>query len=261
MFWNQSKAVNRAAKTIRSFLSENKIELTQAQALDLVARLQGFPNHMSANAALKKQEVSEETALKSWNDLWQFIATMSEEQRKASITVSEGCDENGNAEFFDATSIVKATASCIEAASDGVLDKDDHVLLFNTNIDPDDQHVPTTEFADKATRFALQCELNEWMEGPAAYDLYVQAPNYAMETVPGAELGDWVIFHDSEGYYNTSFGFVGNRGSASGWDTEFEAKRFLEESCVAYLLANTANEKAMFQVLHCPGKEDWYPQL
>lgn len=258
MFWNQSQAVNRAAKTIRSYLSENNMALTQSQALDLVARLQGFPNHMAANAALEESSKQEEVPLRSWNDLWQFIATMSEEQRKGSITVSEGCDENGNAEFFDASSIVRATASCIEAASDGVLESSDHVLLFNNSTELNTR--PVTTFEDKARRFALQCQLADIASYSHALSMFHRDHQQAQENFPGMRLGDWVIFHDSDGYFNQHFGFVGDRGSATGWDTKEEAMQFMTNWCIAYAQSSEQG-RANFSVLHCPGNSEMYPEM
>jgi len=52
------------------------------------------------------------------------------------IAVTEGCDENGNAEFFTLTSFCVTGDGTVDAAADGVLDEGSPVLIFG-EVDPE----------------------------------------------------------------------------------------------------------------------------
>lgn len=289
MFWNNAQAVNRAARTLSQAIREKTGEaLKHSDTLDIIARLQGFPNHMAANAALEattKGATSFE--VKTWADLWQVIAAMSDEERKGSISISDGCDTNGNAEFFDATSLVKASDSSIAAASDGVLEDSDYVLLFNNEsyIDPEER-APAPYYPDwqddippglssegfmnlavAAERFANQCELMEVMTYKGARSEYLNSPDYwgsyvwtlGLEEIswkPG--LGDYVIVLDGEngGYLCDGFGWTIGRETATGFDSEEEALSFMR-NCMEYNMSGPKRQ-AQFKVKFAPGLAENY---
>ena len=46
------------------------------------------------------------------------------------IAVSEGCDENGNAEFFSLYEMVTVGDGIVDSAADGVLEEGSPVFLF-----------------------------------------------------------------------------------------------------------------------------------
>ena len=52
------------------------------------------------------------------------------EQLDMDVTVSAGCDESGNAEFFKVTDAVIAEDRSMQAGTDGVLHPDQFILLF-----------------------------------------------------------------------------------------------------------------------------------
>jgi hypothetical protein len=48
------------------------------------------------------------------------------------LSVSEGCDENGNAEFFTLNDYCVVGGGVVDAAADGVLEDEQPVLLFGS---------------------------------------------------------------------------------------------------------------------------------
>lgn len=68
----------------------------------------------------------------SYEDLYHLIGQMTPEQRRMTVTVSEGCDANGEAEFFGIEEMVVTGDGSIDAAADGVLD-DGHPVLIQVS--------------------------------------------------------------------------------------------------------------------------------
>ena len=68
----------------------------------------------------------------TYRKLKEVLSAMTDEELEMTVTVSEGCDENGNAEFFGATQLLRAFGDGLDAASDGVLESPQHVILFET---------------------------------------------------------------------------------------------------------------------------------
>jgi hypothetical protein len=130
MFFENSKAVNQAAKTVARFMAEKGTKLAHHDALELIARLQGFPSHEAASARLEGFRKGTPQTLMSWADLFQVIACMTDTERHGSITLSEGSDTRGGAEFLQSELIVKATDASIAQAADGVLAPSDFVLIY-----------------------------------------------------------------------------------------------------------------------------------
>lgn len=290
MFWNNAQAVNRSARTLASAICEKTgEELKHADVLDIIARLQGFPNHMAANAALEQREKGA-TAFDvcTWGDLWQVIATMSEEERKRPIKVSDGCDGNGNATFQLALQLLKAKDSSIESAAD-VLNPQDHVLLFEEAEEAREEgaerlygnypglpgDIPlglsmrsATFLAVSAERFANQCDLMEIMSYDGARAEYLNFPDYweqhvwtlGLEEIDWKPLtGDYVIVLDKEeggGYYCDGFGWTIGRETASGFDSEEDALLFLAN--LAEYLDSGPKKRAQFKVIHAPGFANQY---
>lgn len=293
MFWNNAQAVNRSARTLSSAIREKTGEaLKHNDVLDLIARLQGFPNHMAANAALE-QRAKGATAFDvcTWGDLWQVIATMSEEERKRPLKVSDGCDGNGNATFQLALQVLKSDDPSIESAAD-VLESQDHVLLFEEaeEVDEGQQEDSDSDVGDypglpedipsglalesarcaaiTAERFANQCDLMEVMSYKEARSEYLNSPDYwdqhvwtlGLEEISWRPLtGDYVIVLDKEeggGYYCDGFGWTIGRETASGFDSEEDALLFLA-TCVEYLNSG-AKKRAQFKVIHAPGFAEQY---
>ena len=51
------------------------------------------------------------------------------------LSVSAGCDANGNAEFFPLTDFCVVGGGVVDAAADGVLDEGSPVLLFEQDVE------------------------------------------------------------------------------------------------------------------------------
>jgi hypothetical protein len=60
-----------------------------------------------------------------------LISVMTEEQKDMTATVSAGCDENGNAEFFAVSEITVANSPLIEAAAGDVFEPNQPIILFD----------------------------------------------------------------------------------------------------------------------------------
>lgn len=126
-----TRDLNLAARCASKCLKELGLGLTHAKALDLVARLTGKPNHMAAQAGLPDPGLAKPFVLNTYADLQRALSTLTEQQLAMSITVSEGCDANGDAEFFPAASLSRADTGVLWQAADGVLEGNQPVLLFN----------------------------------------------------------------------------------------------------------------------------------
>ena len=65
----------------------------------------------------------------TYRDLLLRLLELTSEQLSCTCTVTSGCDENGNAEFFAADSLIMSDDKIIESAGD-VLDPQHPVILF-----------------------------------------------------------------------------------------------------------------------------------
>ena len=118
---------------------------------------------------------SDVRVVRTYATLAAAISQMTQEQLQMSITVTEGCDINGNAEFFCAQELVLAGGVHLEAATDGVLEPTQPVLIFGNpdadGVNPfDDQ--PETVRAVNGERALLRLPSSE----EPKYDLYFFAP-------------------------------------------------------------------------------------
>ena len=134
-----TRDLNHAARAAAKYLKEQGVELPHAKALDLVARTVGLAHHMAAQASLTDAGLLKPVTLKSYGDLKRALGALTEQQLAMSITVSEGCDSNGNAEFFPGYEFMRADSGAIHAATDGVLEAEQPVLLFNGPDEDDEQ--------------------------------------------------------------------------------------------------------------------------
>lgn len=66
----------------------------------------------------------------TYRELLAALRELSEEQLDMDITVSSGCDENGNAEFFKGDALTLAMNDDVAAAADGVLENNQPIILF-----------------------------------------------------------------------------------------------------------------------------------
>ena len=127
---NTTRDLNQAARAAKKYLNEEGLTLSHNQGLNLVARMVGYSHHMAAQAALATTGIDRPVAIKSFGDLQKALNALTEEQLRMSVTVSEGCDENGDAEFFDCVQFMLAGDDSLLAASDGVIEANQPVLLF-----------------------------------------------------------------------------------------------------------------------------------
>jgi hypothetical protein len=134
-----TRDLSLAARALRKALGVNSLDpsMTHDQALQVVARLAGYPSHMAAAAALKQQHATVScghtavTKVATYADLLKVLQRLPASQLGQSISVSEGCDANGDAEFFDVNCVVPAGHPSMLSGSDGVLETDQLVLIFN----------------------------------------------------------------------------------------------------------------------------------
>lgn len=69
----------------------------------------------------------------TYRELQQGLSMLTEEQLNQDVMISEGCDENGDAEFFKVDSVTIVGEGQIDSAADGVLENGQVVLLFEGN--------------------------------------------------------------------------------------------------------------------------------
>ena len=69
----------------------------------------------------------------TYRQLQERLSELTDEQLDRSVTVSMGCDENGNGEFFGVTDTYLSDEGIVAAAADGVLDSNTPVLLIEEN--------------------------------------------------------------------------------------------------------------------------------
>lgn len=126
-----TRDLNQAARAAAKYLKEQGIELPHGKALDLIARTAGVATHMQAQAALAEAGLRTPLKIATFADLQAALHHLTPQQLAMSVSVSEGCDDNGNAEFYSGCELMRADSAHIEAASDGVLEPEQPVLVFN----------------------------------------------------------------------------------------------------------------------------------
>lgn len=67
----------------------------------------------------------------TYRELKQGLEMLTDEQLDMDITVSEGCDDNGNAEFFKGDAVCIVGDGAVDSAADGVLENGQVVILFD----------------------------------------------------------------------------------------------------------------------------------
>lgn len=212
---------NLAAKAIRSFLSEKGTDIKHSEALALVARLTGHASYEAAQASMQGTPKGVSPEVQTWRHLAHAIGTLSEEQLDMQVHVSEGCDSHGNVEYGTACELVMATADCI-SADVKVFADNQPVLLVN-------EFNPVLE-SDEALRIELQFEVATGEPtGMATYEIKRHGLAGAIETLNAdyginIALGKYIALSPVEGYWNADFGYVTNKESATGYDTELDIK-------------------------------------
>lgn len=137
---SSTRDLNQAARSAAKYLQELGFELPHARALDLVARLVGKPQHMAAQAALPDAGLGTPLKLTTYGDLARALATLTPEQLKLPVTVSEGCDGNGSADFFEVYEVARADSDILDAGSAGLPNRQLPVLLYRGDyVDPEDR--------------------------------------------------------------------------------------------------------------------------
>lgn len=66
----------------------------------------------------------------TYRELKKGLDGLCDDELDRDIIVSEGCDENGNAEFFKADSVCVVGDGVVDAAADGVLEDGQIIILF-----------------------------------------------------------------------------------------------------------------------------------
>jgi hypothetical protein len=226
MFFENGKAVNQAAKTVVKFLAEKGITLPHNEALNLVARLQGFPSHETATSRLTGLRQGIPQKLESWVDLFQVIACMNATERRGKITLADTAGAPGKVAIYESQQLLKATDVSLKGTEDGALKSAPFVLAYSTN-------APTVRSDDEklAHRIAMQAEL---VSGePGIYqEVYAAMLRNSLACLQEVNRrwdvslmdGPWVIWSQKEkGYWHHNFGWVGDRDSALGYPSDLDA--------------------------------------
>lgn len=213
---------NLAAKTIRAFLLELTIELSHSEALTLVSRLTGHANYEAAKASLEGTARGVAPEVSTWRQLAHAIGTLDEEQLNMPVQVTEGCDENGNATFTRVVRLLLANDTAVHAGT-GIFQENQPLLLVEEFEATDEPNFVDTE---SVKRVCMQFECATGEPGQLALD-EIQKIGLS-EAIPQLNeiyglnicLGPYVAFSEScKGYWNTDFGFVGDKASATGYET------------------------------------------
>lgn len=64
-------------------------------------------------------------------ELLEWLKTLPDNQLDLHLSVSSGCDDNGNAEFFHVGGVCVVGDGIVDAAADDVLDTGSPVILFD----------------------------------------------------------------------------------------------------------------------------------
>lgn len=264
-----TRDLNQAARTASRFLAELGFTLPHAKALDLVARLVGKPHHMAAQAGLPSSGLARPLQVKTWGDLQAALSALTPEQLAMSLTVSEGCDSNGNAEFYPAGTFLRAGDHSLLAASDGVLEAEQPVLLFEGSFAGDEAAATLVPGAvvEDLCRLLAHPDLDEALhrEGisDAAYSALAAASPYVSDEVL-VEFSPDVLrdAYDSLPVTASPLEFMQGHGNWSLTPDELAQARRLAELLVPSGTETEDVKRLMAQFEMATGKSPWFiPQL
>lgn len=213
---------NLAAKAAISFFAEKGVVVKHSEALNLVARLTGHVNYEAAQASLDGPAKGVAPDVQTWRQLAHAIGTLTDEQLDMPVQVTEGCDSDGNATFTKACELLMANADCIAAGTSIFADNQPVLLVEEFN--------PVLE-SDEALRIEFQFEVATGEPaGMATHEIRRHGIAGAIETLNtdyslNISLGKYIAFApDSKGFWNADFGYVSNKESATGYDSELDIK-------------------------------------
>jgi hypothetical protein len=219
---NNGRQFNLAAKAARTFFAAKGIELKHSDALALIARLTGHASYEAAQASLDGPAKGIASDVQTWRQLAHGIGTLCEEQLDMPVHITEGCDDEGNTTFTKASQILMANADCIAAGTPLFPNNQPVLLTVEAN--------PILETED-ARRIELQFEIGSGEpSGLATQEIRRHGLTGAIETLNTdfclhISLGKFVAYSESNhGYWNADFGYVHDRDSATGYDTEQDIK-------------------------------------
>ena len=211
---------NLAAKAIRAFFSEKGTDIKHSEALGLVARLTGHENYEAAQASLQGTPKGVSPDVQTWRHLAHAIGTLSDEQLDLPVQVTEGCDSAGNAIFAPARQLLMANSDCIAAGTSLFADNQPVLLIEELS--------PVLD-SDEALRIELQFEIGSGEpSGLATHEIKRHGLAGAIETLNtdyslNISLGKYIAFSPSNnGYWNADFGYVTDKESATGYDSELD---------------------------------------
>lgn len=223
------RQINLAAEVVRKFLTSNQVDIKHSEALQLVSQLIGYPNYHAARAGLQGVAKGVASNTSTWRQLAHAIGTLSDEQLDMPVQVTEGCDENGNATFAKACELVVANSGCIAAAG-GIFADIQPVLLIEeleAQSADDSTDVDQDEAAEEDEyRVGMQlecatgqpCSLAGWHIARDGIDEAIKYLNSEYDC--NISLGKYIAYSTAEnGYWNADFGFVGDKASATGFDS------------------------------------------
>lgn len=229
---------NLAAKAIRAFFSEKGMDVKHSEALALVARLTGHASYEAAQASLEGAPNGVSPEVQTWRHLAHAIGTLSDEQLDMPVQVTEGCDSDGNATFGTACQLLMANADCISAGAT-IFPDNQPVLLI-------EELYPELE-SDDAVRVEFQFEAATGESGGlATYEIKRHGLAGAVESLNtdysiNISLGKYIAYSPSNnGFWNVDFGFVTDKESATGYDSESDVARISATEALIPILYSEA---------------------
>jgi hypothetical protein len=251
---NTTRDINQAARSVEKYLKEQGIVLPHAKSLELIARTLGKTTHMAAQAGLPDVGLDRSMTLKSYADLKQALSLLTPEQLAMRITVSEGCDENGNAEFFASYEFMRADSDALQAGSDGVLAGCQPVLLFTAPDAAEEelaqaspQLKPASAALDDVCRVLLNPDVDAQLHvqgiSDAAYDALAQAVGYLSENVFNLRTNKPLTrAYDALPVTASPLDHLRGKGNWGLTESEFEmAQKLAQALCPGHAEASAAN--------------------
>lgn len=213
---------NLAAKTIRTFFEEKNVGVSHAEALTLVARLAGYPSYEAAQASFEGVKSGLAREVPTWRHLAHAICTLDDAQLDMKVELTDGCDDNGNAQFTDPVALVLANDWTIQAATDMLYKPTQPILLIEPFGDLPDSHIDSEDVRRVTCQF-------EVMTGCSASTAREEIRKHAMIEDAIAVLneeygirigiGAFVLMSKiNQGFWNASQGWVDDKASATGFD-------------------------------------------
>lgn len=209
---------NLAAKAVSSFFAEKDVVVKHSDALNLVARLTGHANYEAAQASLNGPAKGVAPDVQTWRQLAHAIGTLTDEQLDMPVQITEGCDSDGNATFTEARELLMANADCISAGA--------HIFPDNQPVLLVEEFNPVLE-SDEARRIEFQFEVATGESaGMATHEIRRSGIDGAVSALNSEyginiSLGKYVAYSQAEnGFWNADFGYVKDRDSATGYNTE-----------------------------------------